>query len=415
MLIEKKLSKLAEITGSKLVGEDSKFSKISTDTRLLKKGDLFLALKGENYDGHDFIEAAIEKGASSIISEIELDHQINYIKTKNNFNFLKLLAKKVKTNFKGTIFAITGSNGKTSTKEITYRLLSHFFEQKKIFKSPKNWNNELGLYFSLLDLEASHEIAVFELGTNSPGEIFFLSKFLNPDNGVLTNIGHAHLENLKSLEGVAEEKSDIFLNVRKDGNCFARVDDKFKEIIINKSEGKKLHFLEEINEDAYSSNFDISFQSINEALNLRISIEEKNRLKKLLSNEISVSGRMERKIGPKNTTLIDDTYNANPDSFLAAFKEISNLDFNNKICVMGKMEELGESSTKLHDMIIKEALKYFDHIFCVDIFSKISDKKIKHISKHKVKKNIKHFFNEDTLILFKASRSVKMETVFKDI
>ena len=266
-----------------------------------------------------------------------------------------------------------------------------------------------------MDLEASHEIAVFELGTNSPGEIFFLSKFLNPDNGVLTNIGHAHLENLKSLEGVAEEKSDIFLNVRKDGNCFARVDDKFKEIIINKSEGKKLHFLEEINEDAYSSNFDISFQSINEALNLKISIEEKNRLKKLLSNEISVSGRMERKIGPKNTTLIDDTYNANPDSFLAAFKEISNLDFNNKICVMGKMEELGESSTKLHDMIIKEALKYFDHIFCVDIFSKISDKKIKHISKNKVKKNIKHFFNEDTLILFKASRSVKMETVFKDI
>ena len=124
---------------------------------------------------------------------------------------------------------------------------------------------------------------------------------------------------------------------------------------------------------------------------------------------------MERKIGPKKTTFLDDTYNANPDSFLAAFEEISKLDFKKKICVMGKMGELGVNSKKLHDKIINKALEYFDYIFCVEINSKIIDRKIKYISKNNVKKNIENFFDEDTLILFKASRSVKMETVIKDI
>ena len=124
---------------------------------------------------------------------------------------------------------------------------------------------------------------------------------------------------------------------------------------------------------------------------------------------------MERKIGPKKTTFLDDTYNANPDSFLAAFEAISSLDFKKKICVMGKMGELGANSKKLHDKIIHKALEYFDHIFCVEINSRIINRKIKYISKNNLKKNIENFFDEDTLILFKASRSVKMETVIKDI
>lgn len=415
MLVEKKLSKIAEIAGARLKGKDLSFNKISTDTRTIKKGDLFLALKGENFDGHDFIETAIENGANSIISERDLSNKINYIKTENNYKFLKLLAKNIRSNFKGTVFAITGSNGKTSTKEITYELLSHYYKEKKVFKSPKNWNNELGLYFSLLSLETSHDIAVFELGTSFPGEIFTLSEFLKPDHGIITNIGHSHLKNLKSLEGVVNEKSDLFLNVKKHGICIARVENKFRKIISKKSIGKKLTFLDKTKKDIFSTNFDISLRCINNALGLKISTQEKNELKKLFSEKVNVSGRMERKIGPKKTTFLDDTYNANPDSFLAAFEEISNLDFKNKICVMGEMGELGANSKKLHDKIIHKALQYFDCIFCVDINSKITDKKIKYISKNNVKKNIKTFFDEDTLILFKASRSVRMETVIEDI
>ena len=107
MLVEKKLSKIAKVADAKLIGKDLGFNKISTDTRTIKKGDIFLALKGENFDGHDFIETAIEKGASSIISERELGEKINYIKTKNNFKFLKLLAKKIRSNFKGTCLLYT--------------------------------------------------------------------------------------------------------------------------------------------------------------------------------------------------------------------------------------------------------------------------------------------------------------------
>ena len=179
-------------------------------------------------------------------------------------------------------------------------------------------------------METSHEIAVFELGTNFPGEIFTLSDFLKPDHGVITNIGHSHLENLKSLEGVVNEKSDLFLNVKNHGSCIARVENKFRKIITKKSEGKKLTLLSKTKKDIFSTNFDISFQCITNALGLKISTQEKNKLKKLLSEKVNVSGRMERKIGPKKTTFLDDTYNANPDSFLAAFEEISSLDFKEK-------------------------------------------------------------------------------------
>ena len=413
MLLDRKLSKIVKITNSKLFGKDLVFKRISTDTRTLKKGDLFLALKGENFDGHDFIEKAISKGASSIVSEKDLSFKISYIKTKNNLLFLKKLAEQIRKNFKGTIFAITGSNGKTSTKEISFLILSHIFGKKKIFKSPKNWNNELGLYFSLLELESNHNYAVFELGTNFPGEIDALSKLLKPHHGLITNIGRSHLEFLKNLEGVANEKSELFKNVQKTGFCFVRAQDQFRKILFDKAKGKNLIFLKNDKKEIFDLNFDASIKIIEAALNPEISAVEKNKLKDNIKKIIKVPGRMEQKIGPKNTTIIDDSYNANPDSFSAAFKEISKFNFKKKICVMGKMGELGENSIQLHDSVIKESLNYFDLIFCVDFDSKITDEKIKYILKSEVQKHIKGFFGIDTLILFKASRSVKMESVIK--
>ena len=413
MLIDKKLSKIVEITNSELKGKDLSFNKISTDTRTLKKGDLFLALKGENFDGHDFIEKAIAKGANSIVSEKELNYEISYIKTKNNHIFLKKLAKQIRKNFKGTIFAITGSNGKTSTKEISFLILSHIFGEKKIFKSPKNWNNELGLYFSLLELKPDHDFAIFEIGTNFPGEIGNLSKFLKPHHGLITNIGRSHLEFLKNLDGVANEKSELFNYVGKEGCCLARVENKYKKILLKKGKEKNLMFLKKGNKSIYDLNFEASFKIIESALSLQISKTKKIKLKDKIKKIVKVPGRMERKIGPNNTTIIDDSYNANPDSFFAAFEEISKFNFKNKICVMGKMGELGINSSRLHDAVISKSLNHFDHIFCVDIESKISNEKIRYISKKEVQNQIKIFFGIDTLILFKASRSVKMETVIK--
>ena len=221
------------------------------------------------------------------------------------------------------------------------------------------------------------------------------------------------MEFLKNLEGVANEKSELFKNVHKTGFCLVRAQDQFKEIFFEKAKGKNLIFLSNNKKGIFDSNFDASIKIIEAALNPEISAAEKNKLKDNIKKIIKIPGRMEQKVGPKNTTIIDDSYNANPDSFLAAFNEISKFSFKKKICVMGKMGELGKNSTQLHDSVIKESLNYFDLIFCVDFESKITDEKIKYISKSEVQKHIKGFFGIDTLILFKASRSVKMESVIK--
>ena len=209
MLIDHKLSNLSKIVNCNLIGNDAFFEKVSTDTRSMSEGDIFLALKGPNYNGHDFINKALDKGASCLITEKEIPGE-TYIKTENTFLFLEELAKFQRLNFKQDVIAITGSNGKTSTKEILYQLTKNFFENKEVFKSPGNWNNKLGLYLSLLELNKNHKLAIFEIGTNAVGEIKELASFLKPNIGVLTNIGNSHLEGLKDTQGVLEEKTDLF-------------------------------------------------------------------------------------------------------------------------------------------------------------------------------------------------------------
>ena len=412
MLIEKRLSKIAEITNSRQFGKDLSFKNVSIDSRSIKQGDLFVAIKGENFDGHDFIGQALEKGAVGIVSEKSLSKKLNYLKTKNNLDFLKILAQENRNMFRGQIVAITGSNGKTSTKEISYLLLSFLTDKKSVFKSPKNWNNELGLSLSLLGLNRKHKIGIFEIGTNRPGEIYSLSNFLKPDYGVITNIGRSHLENLKNLDGVAKEKSDLFINVKNKGVCLARTDNKYKKLISKKAIGKELKLLGNETKDIFDLNFEVAYLIVKEILNLeRNSNVELSELKKRIQDNLKIPGRMEKINGPKKTTILNDSYNANPDSFLAAFEFISKLKYKHKILVMGEMGELGEKSDQLHDLVIQKATKHFDFIFCVDINSKIKSEKIKYLSKSDIVINLSRFFDKQTLILFKASRSVKMETL----
>ena len=172
----------------------------------MAEGDVFLALKGPNHNGHDFINKALDKGASCLITEKEIPGE-TYIKTENTFLFLEELAKFQRLNFKQDVIAITGSNGKTSTKEILYQLTKNFFENKEVFKSPGNWNNKLGLYLSLLELKKNHKLAIFEIGTNAVGEIKELASFLKPNIGVLTNIGNSHQDGLKKY--VRTNKGEI--------------------------------------------------------------------------------------------------------------------------------------------------------------------------------------------------------------
>ena len=413
MLIDHKLSNLSKIVNCDLIGNDAFFEKVSTDTRSMAEGDIFLALKGPNHNGHDFINKALDKGASCLITEKEIPGE-TYIKTENTFLFLEELAKFQRLNFKQDVIAITGSNGKTSTKEILYQLTKNFFEDKEIFKSPGNWNNKLGLYLSLLELNKNHKLAIFEIGTNAVGEIKELASFLKPNIGVLTNIGNSHLEGLKDTQGVLEEKTDLFSFVSLKGTCLMRAKEEHLQKAEEKIKKRKKIFLQVKETQSFDQNLEMAEAVISclpklKKNNFLLSEEYINFLKK----KAVVPGRQELLIGKNNVNLIDDTYNANPESFRAAFKKIKSMSCKNKICVMGKMNELGEKTLLLQDEVIEDALSVFDLVLAIDLDSNIQDENFRIIDSKAIYKNLEIYLNEESVILFKASRSVKMEKIVK--
>ena len=414
MLIEHKLSNISKIGRSNLIGNDTFFNNISTDTRVLSKGDIYLALGGSNYDGHDFINEAFDKGASCVISEKDLTGK-TYIKTENSFLFLEKLANFQRSKFRKDIIAITGSNGKTSTKEILFQIVDGLYENKDfVFKSPGNWNNKLGLYLSLLGLKNNHELAIFEIGTNAEGEIKELASFLKPNIGVITNIGISHLEGLKSIDGVFEEKTDLFSFVSSNGTCLIRAKNEYLEKAKEKIKKRKKIFLTIKETQSFDQNFEMA-EAVISCLQEKIKKKYHSSKQNIedLEKKSTVPGRQKLLIGKNKVNLIDDTYNANPDSFRAAFQKIRTMSYKNKICVMGKMNELGDQSQYLEDKVIKDALDIFDQVIALNLDSNIKANNFKIVNSESIFKNLEMFINKDSVILFKASRSVKMEEIVK--
>ena len=414
MLIEHKLSNISKIGRSNLIGNDTFFNNISTDTRVLSKGDIYLALGGSNYDGHDFINEAFDKGASCVISEKDLTGK-TYIKTENSFLFLEKLANFQRSKFRKDIIAITGSNGKTSTKEILFQIVDGLYENKDfVFKSPGNWNNKLGLYLSLLGLKNNHELAIFEIGTNAEGEIKELASFLKPNIGVITNIGISHLEGLKSIDGVFEEKTDLFSFVSSNGTCLIRAKNEYLEKAKEKIKKRKKIFLTIKETQSFDQNFEMA-EAVISCLQEKIKKKYHSSKQNIedLEKKSTVPGRQKLLIGKNKVNLIDDTYNANPDSFRAAFQKIRTMSYKNKICVMGKMNELGDQSQYLEDQVIKDALDIFDQVIALNLDSNIKANNFKIVNSESIFKNLEMFINKDSVILFKASRSVKMEEIVK--
>ena len=414
MLIEHKLSNISKIGRSNLTGNDNFFKNISTDTRVLSEGDIFLALVGSNYDGHDFINEAFDKGASCVISEKDLTGK-TYIKTENSFLFLEKLANFQRLKFRKDIIAITGSNGKTSTKEILFQIVDGLYENKDfVFKSPGNWNNKLGLYLSLLGLKNNHELAIFEIGTNAEGEIKELASFLKPNIGVITNIGISHLEGLKSIDGVFEEKTDLFSFVSSNGTCLIRAKNEYLEKAKEKIKKRKKIFLTIKETQSFDQNFEMA-EAVISCLQEKIKKKYHSSKQNIedLEKKSTVPGRQKLLIGKNKVNLIDDTYNANPDSFRAAFQKIRAMSYKNKICVMGKMNELGDQSQYLEDQVIKDALDIFDQVIALNLDSNIKANNFKIVNSESIFKNLEMFINKDSVILFKAPRSVKMEEIVK--
>ncbi len=363
--------------------------KIKISSKEVKRGDIFLALKGKNYHGNKFIIEAIKKGAKYCLTDnlhYKKNNKILYV--KSIFDILSVIAKKKRELYKGTVIGITGSAGKTTLKET----LAFFLAKDNIISfSKKSYNNELGVLISLLNLNLDSKYAIFEIGTNNFGEIKSLTKQVKPSEVFITNIQSTHLENFKTKKNIAKEKSDIFNSKYNDKSkrLYLNIISKSENILLNNA--KKEKNLKIIRIDKFSKKYFIkkisslknSYQVIFSINKNDISIITKSliihRLNNLLfclafyyENSLKINsilkyfkflkpvegrGSMHKiYINNKKINIIDESYNANPDTMFQSIEYLRNIKINNnkKILILGNMNEMGPDANQIHFNLLKQ-------------------------------------------------------------
>ena len=367
---------MRQIINAKLeyIDPDSSFNDFSIDSRTVKDGDVFFCIKGEMTDGHQYISQALEKGASAVVANPETipdalqQREFPKILVPDPNLALREWASDARKNFEGKVLAVTGSNGKTSTKEILSGLCSFF--DSNAYATPGNYNNYIGVPLTLLDAPTEAEWWVIEIGSNNFGEIAELSKIVRPTGGVITNIGESHLEFLLDTKGVAREKSGLFAGMAQGSKVVIPESILHQEIVEKEAEKAGVELIKtakiavESKEDRLKFNlFDADFETaINNPLFLQNLVSSLTllrlqglsvpQLQKATANlELNLKGRFHT-LYMKEWILIDDTYNANPSSFKSVLENMKNLyPQNRKIVVCGKMAELGQKSPELHQQV----------------------------------------------------------------
>lgn len=226
MIAPLSLKSLQQEFSWQLIGVNRSFVSISTDSRTLQPGDLYVALVGDNFDGHDFIDAAIEQGACAVLSSKKLTAAISQLIVEDTRVALAILANTVRRQFNGILVGLTGSAGKTTVKEM---LAAIFTVKGKVLATKDNLNNEIGVPLTLLQLEQSHDYAVIEMGARKPGDIRYLSQITSPDIALLLNAKPVHLDGMGSVEGVAQAKGEIFENLSSKCHAIINADDDFAD------------------------------------------------------------------------------------------------------------------------------------------------------------------------------------------
>ncbi len=444
-------AELAKIMGGVHVGDDVAIDNICTDTRNLQKGDLFFSLSGPNFDGHHFVDDAIKKGAIAAVvskkTEATTTIQVNDVKQA-----LGDMAGYWRSQFSGPVVAITGSNGKTTVKEMISAIM---MQCGRTLSTQGNFNNDIGLPLTLLRLSPNEDqFAVIEMGANHVGEIAYLTHLTCPDVAVVTNVSDAHLEGFGSRDNIAQAKSEIFSGLREQGVAVVNADDPYIEVFKNKAASHKiLTFGFAQNADvratsvksfSYDSDptfgthvtletpigkmqFDLPLPGHHNVMNalaataaccaLRFSVES---IIQGLQSISAVIGRLEIKHGVHGIRLIDDTYNANPASFRAAIDVLACSNAY-KIIVIGDMAELGEDTENLHRSVGVMAKKAnIDALYAVGDSGKVTAQSFGSggtCFAHQeelilvLKNDIKIRNTEKITILVKGSRSSRMEKV----
>lgn len=353
---------------------EKEISSISTDSRKIEKGSLFVPIKGERVDGHQFIAQVFEMGAFVTLSEKELEQDYPYILVRSSLQAIKNIAEFYLQQLDIPVVGVTGSVGKTSTKEMIASVLA---QKYNTLKTDGNFNNEIGLPLTVFRLRDEHQVAVLEMGISDFGEMSRLTKIAKPDVAVITNIGWCHLENLKSRDGILKAKSEIFEALKENGTIVLNGDDDKLRTVEGYKGIRPVFFGHHNSHDIYADNIEnlglkgvkceihtkngsievtIPIPGMHMVMNamaacgvglaLGLSLAE---IKQGIEALVPVKGRTNIIYGEKYT-IIDDCYNANPVSMKSSVDVLMDA-LGRKVCILGDMFELGEEEEKLHAQV----------------------------------------------------------------
>lgn len=447
------LEEIAKAISGEIMGDkEIKIDNISIDSRNIKQGDLFIAIKGENFDGHNFVIDAFNKGASVAIVSEDIDFNIEdtLIKVEDTTKALQDLAHYYRNKFDVTVVAVTGSTGKTTTKDMISAVLGMRY---KTLKTAGNFNNEIGLPLTLFRLDSSYEAVVVEMGMRALGEISLLAKIAEPDIGVITNVGVAHIEILKSIDNIAKAKSELIATLKEDGVAILNGDDDKVRDMDRLTQAEVINYgLKEYNkvratEIKSLQNDTISFELVIRdncykktvtlpvpgrynvynalaavAVGLSLDISLKEIIDGLSSFKLT---KMRNQIltTKDGVKIINDTYNANPASMRGAIDTLVDIGEGRRIAVLGDMLELGEIAITEHQNIgIILAKRGVDYLFTYGELAAYIGKGAKdggmntssiyiYQDKEKLIKKLLDIITANDTILVKASRGMKLEEV----
>lgn len=441
-----RLSQVATMMAVHQRGADATFSTVSTDTRNLTKNALFIALIGPNFDGHNYIEQAIEKGASAVMVSREVDCDLPQLLVEDTRIGLGQLANCWRNSFSVPLVAITGSNGKTTTKEMLAAILN---EKGSVLATEGNLNNEIGLPLSLLRLQ-DEAFAVLEMGANHSGEIAWLCEIAQPDVAVITNAGPAHLEGFRDLQGVAEAKGEIISGLSSDGIAILNADDpqislwralagsrrvvtfginKPADITVDANATKwvwdQTGFRNSCQVLMSDRSFDIELKLAGEhnlmnalaAIAAAIAVGASNsEIKKGLASLETVKGRLQSLQGVRGSCLIDDSYNANPASVRAAIDVLATATGRTWL-ILGDLAELGvDTEDELSAIGEYASGRGIERFWSVGLTSKFATDYFAGEGRHfenqeSLIKAVRSELSSGDTLLVKGSRSAGMERV----
>jgi len=423
---------------------DTTFSTVNTDTRTLSAGDLFVALRGENFDAHDFLTQAAEKNVCGfVVEKYDENIKLPQLIVKDTLLALGQIAAMNRNTFVKPVLAITGSSGKTTVKTMLADILR---ECGNVHATKGNLNNHIGVPLTLLQLNAGHDFAVIEMGASAIGEIAYLCSLAKPQVTMINNVMSAHISGFGSIEGVAQAKGEIYQALGDSDTAVINIDDNFAHQYLNSVKSKIIKVsLNNPSADCYAQNIhpsqnSISFELIFRREKIDIVINalgdhsvrnalmaaamaysvgaNLQQIQQGLKNFLPVGGRMSRHVGVKGASIIDDSYNANPGSVRAAINVLAAHN-GQRILVLGDLAELGENENELHAGLGEYARnKNIDHFFTLGKLTKYSSdafggqEGVHHfVERNLLISQLKEVATSNTTILIKGSRSAKMDLV----